>query len=137
MTDFYTHFSCLLDVRTPAHVPKAFEIYDALLADNAREDPPAEPFLLLQASGHGQSCLWLRDAGSSDQQLVVTFVQRCAEAFGLSGHWGFQWANIASRPVINGFSGGAHVLDLATGRTVEWISTNRWLARRLASGEPN
>jgi hypothetical protein len=61
-------------------------------------------------------------------------VTRCAEAFGLTGRWGFQWANIASEPVVDGFSGGAHVLDLSTGQTLEWTSTGRWLADRLAEG---
>jgi hypothetical protein len=64
---------------------------------------------------------------------VIIFVQRCAVAFGLTGRWGFQWANICSRPRINAFSGGAHVLDLATRETIARIDTNGWLARTLAS----
>lgn len=60
----------------------------------------------------------LEGPGTADQQLAMTFVTRCAEAFGLTGRWGFQWTNIASEPVIDCFSGGAHVLDLSTGRTL-------------------
>ena len=71
---------------------------------------------------------------SADQQLLVTFVTRCAEALALTGRWGFQWAGIASDPVVDGFSGGTHVLDLATGETIAWTSTGRWLADRLARG---
>ena len=93
-----------------------------------------KPFLLSLSPEFGSARLWLRDPGSADQQLVITFVTRCAAAFGLTGHWGFQWANIASDPVIDGFSGGAHLLDLSTGRTLEWISTGRWLADRLPQG---
>ena len=134
MTDFLTRFSCLLDVGTAANATRAFDIYTTLMAENSREDPPAEPFLLTLSPEFGSPRLWLRDPGSADQQLVITFVTRCAAAFGLTGHWGFQWANIASAPVIDGFSGGAHLLDLSTGRTLEWISTGRWLADRLPQG---
>lgn len=134
MTDFLTRFSCLLDVGTSANAARAFEIYNALMAENAREDPPAEAFLLSLTPEHGASRLWLRDPGSADPQLAITFVTRCAEAFGLTGRWGFQWAGIASQPVIEGFSGGAHVLDLASGETIVWMSTDRWLVDQLAEG---
>ncbi|MBN9241244.1 MAG: hypothetical protein J0I98_00455 [Mesorhizobium sp.] len=103
MTDFLTRFSCLLDVGTAANAALAFDIYSALIAENAREDPPAEAFLLSLTPQHGPARLWLRDPGSADQQLAI----------------------------VDGFSGGAHVLDLATGQTVEWISTGRWLVDRL------
>jgi hypothetical protein len=64
---------------------------------------------------------------------VILFVQRCAQAFGLTGRWGFQWANTCSRPRVNAFGGGAHVLDLPTRETVSWTDTNGWLARTLAA----
>ncbi len=131
MTDYLTRLSCLLDVGTAANAARAFEIYRALIAENARDDPPAEPFLLSLSPEYGPARLWLRDPGSADQQLVITFVTRCAAAFGLTGRWGFQGANIASAPGDEAFSGGAHVLDLSTGQTLEWISTGRWLADRL------
>jgi hypothetical protein len=134
MTDFLTRYSCLLDVGTLANAARAFDIYAALMAENGREDPPAEPFHLSATPEHGASRLWLRDAGTADPQLAITFVTRCAAAFGLTGRWGFQWAGIASSPVVDGFSGGAQVLDLATGETIAWMSTGRWLADRLAEG---
>jgi hypothetical protein len=134
MTDFFTRYSCLLDVGTSTNAARAFDIYAALMAENGCEHPPAETFHLSVTPEHGASRLWLRDPGTADPQLAVTFVTRCAEAFGLAGRWGFQWAGIASNPVVEGFSGGAHVLDLATGETIAWMSTGRWLADRLAEG---
>lgn len=134
MTDFLSRFSCLLDVGTAANAARAFDIYTALIAENARDDPPAEPFLLSLTPEHGVTRLWLRDPGSADPQLLITFVARCAEAFALKGRWEFQWAGTASNPVVDGFSGGAHVLDLATGQTIEWMSSGRWLTERLAVG---
>ena len=41
--------------------------------------------------------------------MLITFVTRCAETFALTGTWGFQWAGIASDPVVDGFSGGAQI----------------------------
>jgi hypothetical protein len=128
MPDFLTRFSCLLDVGSVANVARAFDIYTELMAENGREDPPAEPFLLSLTPEHGATRLWLRDPGTADPQLLISFVARCAETFGLTGTWGFQWAGVAPDPVVDGFSGGAHLLDLGTGRTIEWISTGRWLA---------
>ena len=132
MTDFFTPYSCLLDVGTSTNVAQAFDIYAALMTENGREDPPAEPFRLSVTPEHGASRLWLHDPGTADPQLAITFVTRCAETFKLTGRWGFQWAGTASNPVVDGFSGGAHVLDLATGETIALMSTCRWLADRLA-----
>lgn len=56
----------------------------------------------------------------------------CAKEFGLTGRWGFQYANSCSRPRIDAFGGGAHVMDLATGETVSWIDTRGWLADAIA-----
>ena len=128
MPDFLTRFSCLLVVGSVANVARAFDIYTTLMAEKRREETPAEPFLLSLTPEHGATRLWLRDPGTADPQLLITFVMRCAETFALTGTWGFQWAGIASDPVVDGFSGGAHLLDLGTGRTIEWMSTRRWLA---------
>ena len=103
------------------------------MAQNATEDPPAEPFLLSIEPEHGATRLWMRDPGSADPQLLITFVTQCAEAFGLAGRWGFQWAGVASEPRVDSFTGGAHVLDLTTGQSIEWMSSGRWLADRLAA----
>ena len=77
--------------------------------------------------------LWIRDDVAGDPQQVILFVKRCAEAFGLAGRWGFQWANACSRPRVNAFGGGAHVLDLETRETIAWTDTNGWLVRTLAA----
>ena len=59
MTDFLTRFSCLLDVGTAANATRAFDIYTTLMAENSREDPPAEPFLLTLSPEFGSARLWL------------------------------------------------------------------------------
>ena len=137
MADYFTHFSCLLDVGAPEKAALALDLYNALSAEGASEDPPSEGFLLSIQPEHGGTNLWMRDDGAGDPERVIQFVKRCAAAFGLTGLWGFQWANTCSRPRPDGFGGGAHVLDLATGETVAWTYTDGWLAQVLDGGDPD
>ena len=135
MADYFTHFSCLLDVGAPEKAALALDLYNALSAEGASEDPPSEGFLLSIQPEHGGTNLWMRDDGAGDPERVIQFVKRCATAFHLSGLWGFQYANTCSKPRLDGFGGGAHVLDLATGETVGWIYTDGWLASVLDGGD--
>ena len=135
MADYFTHFSCLLEVGTPENAARALDLYNALSDDNAAEDPPSDEFLLSIQPEHGGSHLWMRDDGTGDPEHVIQFVKRCANEFGLTGLWGFQYATTASRPRVNAFGGGAHVLDLATGETVDWIHSGSWLEIVLDGGD--
>jgi hypothetical protein len=100
----------------------------------ARAGALAGGFLVSAHPDGSGTKLWMRDSISGDPLQVIMFVQSCAEVFGLKGHWGFGWANTCSQARINAFSGGAHVLDLATRRPVAWIHTNGWLDRAIRSG---
>lgn len=137
MADYFTHFSCLLNVGTSENAARALDLYNALSAENAAEVPPSEGFQLSIQPEHGGTQLWIRDDTTGDPEHVIQFVKRCAAAFGLTGLWGFQYANTCSRPRLNGFGGGAHVLDLATGKTVAWTYTDGWLAQVLQGGDPD
>lgn len=132
MADYFTHFSCLLDVGTSENAIRALDLYNALSQEGASEEPPSEGFLLSIQPEHGGTNLWMRDDVSGDPQRVIDFVIRCATAFHLIGRWGFQYANTCSKPRLDGFGGGAHVLDLATGETVDWIYTDGWLDQTLS-----
>ena len=134
MADYFTHFSCLLDVGTPKNAARALDLYNTLSADGASEEPPSEGFLLSIQPEHGGSQRLMRDDVTCDPERLIRFVQRCAAEFGLTGKWGFQYANTCSKPRLDGFGGGAHVLDLATGETVDWIYTDGWLDQTM-SGE--
>lgn len=137
MVDYLTHFSCILDVGTPDNAARALDLYNALSEKGALEEPPSEGFLLSIQPEHGGTTLWMHDDGTGDPEYVIAFVRRCAAAFGLTGRWGFQYANTCSRPRLDGFGGGAHVLDLATGGTVAWTYTGGWLAAVLDGGNPD
>ena len=136
MADYFTHFSCLLDVGSPENAARALELFTALSDENATEDPPVDGFQLSIQPEQGGTWLWIHDDGNGDPEHVVKFVRRCAKEFGLTGLWGMQYANTCSRPRVDGFGGGAHVIDLATGETVDWISTDGWLSTLLAGGNP-
>ncbi|WP_122519262.1 hypothetical protein [Pannonibacter phragmitetus] len=137
MADYFTHFSCLLDVGTPDNAAHALDLYNTLSDANADEEPPSDSFLLSIQPEHGGTQLWMRDDVTGDPEHVVQFVKRCAAVFGLTGRWGFQYANTCSKPRVDGFGGGAHVLELATGETVAWTYTDGWLAEVLYGGDPD
>ena len=134
MAEYFTHFSCLLDVGTPENAARALDLYNKLSEEGASDEPPSEGFLLSIQPEHGGSQLWMRDDATGDPERLIQFVKSCAAEFNLTGRWGFQYANTCSRPRLDGFGGGAHVLDLATGETVDWIYTDGWLAETI-SGE--
>ncbi len=136
MADYFTHFSCLLDGGIPDNAAHALYLYNDLWAEGAPEEPPSDGFLLSLNPVHGGSDLWMRDDGDGDPQRVIDFVLRCADAFALTGRWGFQWANTCSRPRVNAFGDGAHVLDLGRRDTVAWIGTHGWLDDTIKGGWP-
>jgi hypothetical protein len=107
MADYFTHFSCLLDVGAPENAALALDLYNALSAEGASEDPPSEGFLLSIQPEHGGTNLWMRDDVTGDPERLIQFVKRCAAAFSLTGRWGFQYANTCSKPRLDGFGGGA------------------------------
>ena len=135
MADYFTHFSCLLDVGTPANAARALDLYNALSEAGAWEEPPSDGFLLSIQPEHGGSALWMRDDVTGDPERVIQFVKRCAAEFQLTGRWGFQYANTCSKPRLDGFGGGAHVLDLGAGGTIAWTYTDGWLASVLDGGD--
>ena len=137
MADYYTHFSCLLDVSTPENATRALDLYNTMAGENATEDPPSDGFLLSIQPEHGGTQLWMRDNVTGDPERLIQFVKLCAREFGLIGRWGFQYANSCSKSRVNAFGGGAHALDLASGETIAWTYTDGWLAEVLEGGDPD
>jgi len=97
------------------------------------EDGAALGFAIQSAESSGPGVLCLYSEEDGEPEHVIAFVKRCAAAFTLTGRWGFQWALTCSRPRPDGFGGGAHVLELATGMTIEWLDCEHWLAGQLAA----
>ena len=132
MAEYFTRFSCVLDVGSPENASRALDLYNMLSAESASEERPSEGFLFSTEPEHGGTKLWMRDDVTGDPERLIQFVKRCAVEFRLTGRWGFQYANTCSRPRLDGFGCGAHVLDLATGETMAWTYTDGWLAEMLS-----
>src|SRR5260370_10810994 len=61
MADYFTHFSCLLDVGTPDNAARALDLYPACMKEAARESALAGRFQgAIHADQHGPE-LWMRD----------------------------------------------------------------------------
>src|SRR5258708_34063515 len=81
MADFFTHFSCVLDVGTPDNVARALDLYQGFTEDAAREDVPSDGFLLSIQPEHGGTTLWIRHEVTGDPHQVILFVQRAPGTF--------------------------------------------------------
>lgn len=88
-------------------------------------------FTVVRQDAPEGSSLWIHDQDHGDVETVIRFVLRLAEEFDLTGLWGFQYALTCSRPRLDAFGGGAHVIDLGARRSVGWKSSQEWLATAL------
>ena len=132
MADYFTHFSCVLDVGTPEHAARAVEIFEE--RPSRRADGNFDIFTGFSVSvpdGSQSSVLWIHDDDSGDVECVVAFVLRLAEEFDLTGLWGFGHARTCSPPRLDAIGGGAHILALDARKCVGLIGTQEWLTAEL------
>jgi len=138
MADYFTRFSCLLDVGTPDKAARAYEAFMAL-----RDDAYAETetlccgFDLTIESDPFGSKLWIRSEDHGDPEAVTRFVLRLAEDLDLTGLWGFAYAVTCSRPRLGAFGGGAHVIDLGARKLIGATSSQDWLTAALNGEDPH
>ena len=79
MADFFTHFSCVLDVGTPDNAARALKLYQAFMEDAAREEVPPDGFLLSIEPEHGATAARPRvepDQHRREQRPRVRFAGR-------------------------------------------------------------
>lgn len=132
MADYFTRFSCLLDVGTPDKAARAYEAFTALRNDtNAEAETLCCGFDLTIQNDPSGSQLWIRSEDQGDPEAVTQFVLRLAEDLDLTGLWGFTYAVTCSRPRLGAFGGGAHVIDLGARKSIGATSTQDWLAAAL------
>lgn len=132
MADYFTHFSCLLDVGAD-NVEAALALYAQMAGDLEADDGFAIGFAVQQALGT-PSALWLYDEDHGEPEHVIAFALACAAAFDLQGRWGFCWALTCSRPRLDAYGGGAQVLDLGACKSLAWIDCADWLAGQVPAG---
>ncbi len=127
MADYFTHFSCILDLGSAVNVVRALTIFEDY-ATALEADEGVEPGFDLEADpDSGPSALWIHSDGFGEPEHVIAFVFRCAQAFDLHGRWGFTWALTCSKPRLDGFGGGAQLLDLGERRSLAWLDCSHWL----------
>lgn len=132
MADYFTHFSCLLDVGSPDKAAHALTLFKELrAADQDADDPEVADFDLVRQDAPEGSTLWLHDDEHDDVEAVIRFVLCLATELDLTGLWGFEYALTCSRPRLDVFGGGAHVVDLGARKSIGWTSTHEWLAAAL------
>ena len=62
MADYFTHFSCLLDVGTPDNAARALALFQKLrAADHDADDPEVAGFTLARQDAPKGSTLWIHD----------------------------------------------------------------------------
>ncbi len=138
MADYFTHFSCLIDVGTPEKAARAIDVFVTLRdEDDQLDEPQFHGFDLSRQDGPESSVLWIRDDESGDVEAVIAFVLRLAEDLDLAGLWGFEHSTTCSRPRLDAFGGGAHVIDLTARKVIGWVNTQTWLAQALTGEDPD
>lgn len=133
MADYWTSFSVLFPVGA-GNVEAALALYAQLEAELEAKDETIG-FAAQKDDPGDDATVWLWDnGGCGDPEHVIAYALRCAQAFGLSGLWGFHFGLSCSRPRLDGFGGGAQVLDLGQRRSLAWLDTAHWLGEQLDKG---
>ena len=133
MAEFYTQFSCELDLGSADKAAAALDLLDRLRNDPDSDDPPCHFVADLAGTEKPGVISITDDEGTGVVEHVTAFVLACAEAFDLTGCWGFCWAMTCSKPCPETFGGGAETLDLSARKSLAWINTARWLDTMLGT----
>jgi hypothetical protein len=102
-----------------------------LVADLDHEEGACPGFEMQAAPESGPGVLWIYSDDCGEPDHVIRFVLLCAEAFDLQGVWAFRWALTCSRPRLDAFGGGAHVIDLGKRATVADLDCAAWVSRHV------
>ncbi len=131
MAAYTTLFACMLPLGSANNARTALDLY-LVFTDRLRaEEEPVAFEVRLDPESDGTELILSSGAGSGDPDHVMAFVGLCGPALGLSGRWGFTWAETGDQDCPDGFGGGAVVLDLANGEVVASLDCDSWLAARL------
>ena len=131
MADYHTEFSCIFDLGSAENAQAAFAIRAMLAAELDEAEQRDLGFELELDRDHGPGALWISSDGDGEPEHVIAFVLRCAEAFDLAGRWGFVWSLTCSKPRLDGFGGGAQLIDLGERRSLAWLDCEHWLVCSL------
>ena len=92
MADYFTHFSCIIDVCTADKAARALALFQDLRAAEQEADEPEFAGLTLSRQDAPEgSTLWIHDDEHGDVEAVISFVLRLAAELDLTGLWGFEY----------------------------------------------
>jgi hypothetical protein len=132
MAEFYTQFSCILDVGTDDNAKHAELVRAEFAAELYRDEGGTPGFTMMVQPDLGPGALWLYSDEQGDPEHVIGFVPRLAEELSLAGVWGFSWSHTCSKPRVDAFGGGAHVLDLGARRSIADIDCSNFVHEQIA-----
>ena len=131
MADYFTQFSCILDVGSADNAARADLIRGELAAELDRDEGASLGFTMRVSHETGPGALWLHSDEYGEPEHVIAFVLRCAEQLNLAGVWGFTWSHSCSKPRLDAFGGGAHVLDLGRRTTIADIDCSNFVHEQI------
>lgn len=127
MADYFTHFSCMFDVGSAENAARALAIRQEQAAAHEEAEGGDLGFEVEHDPDCAAGALWIYSDGYGEPEHVIAFVIACADAFDLIGRWGFTWALTCSKPRLDGFGGGAQVIDLGQRKSLAWVDCDHWL----------
>ena len=131
MANYYTLLSVLFPVGAAENVAPALALYRQF-RDELQDAGEWIGFTAQADDPPGSADLWLHADEDADIEHVIAFALRAAEAFDLKGLWGFRFALTCSKPRLDGYGGGAQLLDLGGRRSLCWMDTEHWLQEETA-----
>ena len=134
MADYFTALSVLFPVGSAANVAPALALYRQL-EEELDTDGETIGFKAVADEPPTGAHLWLHADVNAEPEHVINFALLCAEAFDLTGLWGFRWSLFCSKTRLDGFGGGAQLLDLGQRKSLAWVDAEHWLLERLGAGE--
>src|SRR5690606_41316249 len=85
MADYFTHFSCLIDVGTSDKAARALALFqDLRAADHDVADPAVSGFDLVRQDAPEGGTLWIPDDEYGDVDAVIRFLPRLADDLALT-----------------------------------------------------
>ena len=132
MADFFTHFSCVLDIGTPDNAARALKLCQAFMEDAAHEEVPPDGFPVDRAGAWRDQTL---DSRQRHRRSPAGDPLRPALRGGLRSYRSLGLP-MGERPLSatrQRLRRRRHVLDLETRETIAWTDTSGWLARTLAT----
>lgn len=129
MADYYMSFSARFN-----GPPEAIEELEKRLAASRDNDGDDNDDLRCygidwqrQKDAHGEF-LWLHGEGGPNLEGLVHIVEELQLDMDLEHAFAFEWANTASKPLLDGFGGGAVLVHKGES---QWFNTGRWLDERM------